>query len=52
MANKRKEFTIQVSDESLAWAIRHINDFVASKPVNTEPLAHEIATALSHAIER
>ena len=44
------EITIRVSEESLAWAIRHINDWLAAQPVNTEPLGHEFVTALSHPV--
>jgi hypothetical protein len=36
-----------LSEESLSWAIRHLNDFIASQPVNTEPLAHEFVSALA-----
>jgi hypothetical protein len=41
--------TITVSDDALDWAINHINNFIASKPVSTEPLAHELVSAISNA---
>ena len=44
------ELTIQVSPESLSWAVRHINNFIASQPVNTEPLAHEFVSALTNPV--
>ncbi len=46
----REEVTIRVSQAELGWAIRFLNDFIASKPVNTEPLAHAFVSALSSAI--
>jgi hypothetical protein len=49
MANERTiDVTISVTDETLSWAIHHINSFIASQPVNTEPLAHAFVSALSN----
>ncbi|MDX6288022.1 MAG: hypothetical protein QOG53_3507 [Frankiales bacterium] len=49
MANKDSvELTIRVSQESLSWAVLHINEFIAQQPVNTEPLAHEFVSALTN----
>lgn len=48
----RVELTIRVSEESLLWAIRHLNDFIASRPVNTEPLAHQFVCALSNRVQK
>ena len=51
MADDKVELTITASQESIAWAIRHLNDFIASQPVNTEPLAHEFVSALTNGRE-
>ena len=45
-----EDITIRVTEEQLAWAIQHINAFIASKPVNTEPLAHAFVSALSNPV--
>jgi hypothetical protein len=39
--------TIEVEKEALVWVVRHLNDFIASKPVNTEYLAHRFVSALT-----
>ena len=44
------EITIKVSQESLTWAVRHLNNFIADQPVNTEPLAHEFVSALTNPV--
>ncbi len=46
------ELTIRVSQESLNWAVRHINNWIAEQPVNSEPLAHEFVSALSNPIQQ
>lgn len=44
------EVTIRVSNAELWWAIRHINDWIAEQPINTEPHAHRFVSALSNPV--
>ena len=44
----KTRLTIEVSEESLRWAVLHINNYIADQPVNTEPLAHEFVSALTN----
>ena len=51
-SEERVKLTITVSPEALSWAIQHINAFIASRPVNTEALAHAFVTALANGVEQ
>lgn len=44
----KQRLTIEVSSESLSWAVRHINDYIAAQPDRTDPRAHEFVSALTN----
>jgi hypothetical protein len=44
------EITIRTSQDSLSWVIPFLNEYIASRPMYSEPLAHEFVTALSNPI--
>jgi hypothetical protein len=46
--NQMLEVTIHVTERQLTRAIQHINNWIASRPVSTEPDAHRFVSALSN----
>jgi len=41
------ELTIRVTQRQLAWAVQHINHWIAEQPVNTCGDAHRFVSALT-----
>jgi hypothetical protein len=37
---------LELDEEQADWLANHLEGFIASKPVNTEPTAHAIVTKL------
>ncbi|HEY5181624.1 MAG TPA: hypothetical protein VIJ07_17950 [Dermatophilaceae bacterium] len=50
MSEKRLQLTIEITEAELDWAVQHINNWIASQPVNTEPLAHGFVSALTNPV--
>jgi hypothetical protein len=50
MSEKRLQLTIEITEEEIDWAVQHINNWIASQPVNTEPLAHGFVSALTNPV--
>jgi hypothetical protein len=50
MSEEKIELTIRVTNESLTWAVHHINNYIASQPHGAEPLAHAFVSALTNPV--
>ena len=44
------ELTIRVTQGQLSWAVQHINNWIATQPINTCDDAHRFVSALTNPV--